>query len=474
MLILVSLAYLLSIELAVFISPYFVSLTGDDFAVISAHGLPVLVTGWGIALLVGLLAAAYPIHSMVHGKVIDSLRSIPGSVAGGGSRLRFILLTLQSLCGLGLTFVAGVIYFQISSLEHADKGFDANGLLYIHLWGEDPKTRNSSQSLVAALRQVNGVENATLVYSANPLQFRIRERNFNHPETHEVVRVATTWVGDQFRETMKIPLVEGRIFAAPPSPDEGAPGPTVENVFVNERFIKDFQLGSATEALGTCLYYITEGERSKVCRRITAVVGNHYQMLDENPVTAVVFVPTRSNDIYNLIVRYEPEHEKEIFSEIEKVWDDFSPDNSIYYNYLDDIILKDISAQRAIAMLVVITALGSLLLTVAGLYAMAKFFVARRGREIAIRRVLGASTMDIVRLMGTQLSKPVILGGFIGLPIGWHYAMDWLQAYAIRIQPEIWHAVVVGIVGVVFFVTTTTAEILRAVRIRPAKALHYE
>lgn len=482
MLILVSLAYGAALGLASLISPYFSSLTKPEFSAFNRDGFSIfsndqilmLLFGWGTALLFGFLASAYPVWSMVHSNVIGSLRDAQRSVAGGGSKLRFSLLALQSLFGIGLTFIAGTIYFQISNLEYIDKGFDAENLLYIHMWGEDPKVRHSSRAIVAALKQVDGVENATQIYSYLPLYFPVRPQTFIHPNSGENARVPTMWVGDEFIELMKIPLVTGRIFLAPPQPEEGEGPLAEENVFVNERFVHDYDMGSADEILGKCLYYIIRSKREDTCRRITAVVGNHFQKLDENPITPVVFIPERANNFYNIVVRYDPDSIKTTFKEIEKIWDGFSPEQGIYYQYLDDIVEKDIRAQKAIALLVVITAIGSLVLTIAGLYAMAKFVVARRGREIAIRRVLGATTFDIVRLVVIQLVKPIILGAFMGLPVGWYYAMDWLSSYSVRIEPEPWHAVLLGLVGVAFFIFTATSEILRAVRIRPAEALHYE
>lgn len=482
MLILMSLAYALAIGIAALISPYFSTLTQPEYSLFNKNGFNILsadhitmfLSGWAMALLLGLIASIYPVYSMVHSKVIHSLQRARQNIASAGSKLQFILLTLQSLCGLGLTFFAGIIYFQIISLEVADKGFDDTGLLYIHMWEEDPKVRKSSQALVAELRQIDGVENATMTFSALPLLFPAFEEPFIDPITGEKAQVPTILVGDHFIETMKISLVSGQIFSAPSKPEEDEMRPDEENIFVNERFVRNYQMGNADEILDKCLYYIFEGERDNMCRRITAVVGDHFQNLNENPVTAVVFVPKRDEEFYEIIVRYNPQRTKEIFNEVEKVWDSFSPEQGIYYNYLDDIILEDIRAQKAIAMLVVITAVGALFLTIAGLYAMAKFIVARRRREIAIRRVLGAKTRDIVTLVVIQLARPIIIGAFFGLAIGWYYAMDWLTVYSIRIEPEPWHAVIVGVFGVMFFLVTTTSEILYAVRIRPAEALHYE
>lgn len=95
-------------------------------------------------------------------------------------------------------------------------------------------------------------------------------------------------------------------------------------------------------------------------------------------------------------------------------------------------------------------------------------------REMVIRRVLGASKQTIMRLVIIDLMKPLLLGAIIGLPLGWIYARDWLMTYSIRIEPALWQLVLVGLIGLVFYLITVATEIRRASRIHPAQALHHE
>lgn len=484
-LILVTVAYLVGLALAALAAPYLGAVAGQEFSIDTTERSFIhltswklagfVISGWGLALLAGLVSSAYPVGALVQYKPIDLLRSMQRGIAGGGVRLRSLLLLAQTLFGLGLTFAAGVAYFQIDSFETADKGFDTNGILYLRLWGANNALRNAGGPLVTAIRRIDGVENAALVHSANPLENRIFEQIMDHPQTGNPISVPTMRVGDQFIETLGLPVIAGRITAAPPVQGDNDPAPSEVGIVVNERFVAAYGLGSAKQALGICLtYYIERNVRSQTCRSITAVVGDHYQKLDENPVTPVVFVPQSGNAFYNIMVRYDPTREQAVFNAITNVWDHHLPLYPIFYRYLDDILEDDVRSRLAIARLLILAAVGALVLTMAGLYALTKFIVLKRRREIAIRRAHGATGLEVVKLLLTQLMRPVLAGAVFGLSVSWYFSMEWLQTFAVRIAPQPWHVVTLGIIVIAFFILTVTGEVFRAARLRPAEVLHHE
>lgn len=474
-LILVSLAYLLAIVFAEVIAGQIGALIGSKFEVVSGeHALPLLV-GWALAFGVGILTAAYPIFALVRGKASDLLANFQRNLIGGGTKLRSLLIVLQTACGLGLVLGSGVIYLQTNHAEYADKGFEQDGLLYI-LAPRNRKDMQSAGPMKNTLERVEGIEDLSAASSPPPFLGRLWDRKIAHPSTAEHVEVKYATIGDNFMQTLGVPIVAGRI---PPAiePIEKDAAPLSEiRILVNELFVEEyFPNKSNQEVLDRCVFLIgSEDKQQDTCNKITAVVANYHQGSSEQALDATIFSPQKSKYTTYILVRYDPAEEKTLLPKIQAVWDEYFPFRTFKYDFFDDLIERVFTQQRATASLLLFTAIGSLILTVAGLYAMAKFVVARRGREFAIRRVLGASSRDIVKLVVMQLAKPIIIGACIGLPIGWYYAMDWLMAYSVRIEPEPWHAILLGIFGVAFFLITATGEILRAVRIRPAEALHYE
>lgn len=476
-LLIVTLAYGLALVLAESMVTPLKELIGTEFILISEQRLPELLSGWGIALIIGFLTALYPIWASLRGGISATLAGKQRGVAGGGNNLRSFLLTLQALCGLGLALVAGIIFSQTQYLENMDKGFDVEGLMYVNVDYQHRKDQpTATATLVKEFAAMKDVKN-TSTSLISPFVRTMGTRMSIHPVTGERISIDMVWHSDNFIETMGFKLIEGRIPKALPKPEKDALQPERQSVLVNETFLQKYSVGAAKEALGKCIHQVYTPrdaiEEVKICSEIVGVVGDHHVRAGEKPVRAELYVPISYAD-GTIILRINTQNIKQLLDDMNVIWRKVLPFAEFKYEFVDEMVAKAYAEYRAMSYLLLFTAIGSLFLTIAGLYAMAKFVVARRGREIAIRRVLGAPSRDIVKLVVVQLAKPIIIGALIGLPLGWYYAMDWLSAYSVRIEPEPWHAVALGIVGVAFFLVTAAGEILRAVRIRPAVALHYE
>ena len=476
-LLIVTLAYGLALVLAESMVAPLDELIGAEFILISGGRMPELLSGWGIALLIGFLTALYPIWVSLRDSISATLAGNQRGVAGGGNKIRSLLLALQALCGLGLALVAGVIFVQTQSLEKMDKGFDVDGLMYVSVYYHFTKDNPTAVgTLLNEFTNIKGVKNISAA-RIPPFSRRYSIMQAIHPVTGEEVSMDVVGHSDNYVETLGLKLIAGRAPKALPKPEKDAPPIMRQSVMANEAFLQKYSIGTAKEAIGTCIYTVytpkDAKEEVKTCLEIVGVLADHHEAAGENPVKAMVYMP--SSYVGNIIIlRVDTTNLKQLLDDMNVIWRKVLPFAEFKYKFLDEKVAEAYGQYRAMSYLLLFTAIGSLFLTVAGLYAMAKFVVARRGREIAIRRVLGASSSDIVKLVVVQLAKPIIIGALIGLPLGWYYAMDWLSAYSVRIEPVPWHAVLLGIFGVAFFLISATGEILRAVRIRPAEALHYE
>ena len=108
-----------------------------------------------------------------------------------------------------------------------------------------------------------------------------------------------------------------------------------------------------------------------------------------------------------------------------------------------------------------------------GLFGLAAFTAERRTKEIGIRKVLGARTRDIVRLLVWQFSRPVIIANIIAWPVAWWLMRDWLNGFDQRIAlapvPFVAAGVALGIA-----IATVVGHAMRVARANPIYALRYE
>ena len=109
-----------------------------------------------------------------------------------------------------------------------------------------------------------------------------------------------------------------------------------------------------------------------------------------------------------------------------------------------------------------------------GLFGLAAFTAERRTKEIGIRKVMGARTQDIVRLLLWQFSVPVLIANVIAWPVAWYYLRHWLDGYAYRIELNPLYFVAAGAVALVIAWLTVIGHALRVARANPVQALRYE
>ena len=105
---------------------------------------------------------------------------------------------------------------------------------------------------------------------------------------------------------------------------------------------------------------------------------------------------------------------------------------------------------------------------------LAAFTAERRTKEIGIRKVLGARTRDIVRLLVWQFTRPVILANLIAWPVAWWVMRDWLNTFDARIDLGPTPFVLAGLLALAIAVATIAGHAIKVARANPIHALRYE
>ena len=119
-------------------------------------------------------------------------------------------------------------------------------------------------------------------------------------------------------------------------------------------------------------------------------------------------------------------------------------------------------------------ALLAVLVACLGLFGLAAFTTERRTKEIGIRKVLGARTRDIVRLLAWQFSKPVIVANLIAWPVAWWAMREWLNTFDARIDLGPAPFVLAGLLALVIAIGTIAGHAFKVARANPIHALRYE
>ena len=141
----------------------------------------------------------------------------------------------------------------------------------------------------------------------------------------------------------------------------------------------------------------------------------------------------------------------------------------------DDIVAELYDAEQARGHDLRRLRLARVVIACLGLFGLAAFTAERRTKEIGIRKVLGARTRDIVRLLAWQFSRPVIIANLIAWPVAWWVMRDWLNRFdarialgadAVRRSP--------ALLALAIAVGTIAGHAMRVARANPIHALRYE
>ena len=142
--------------------------------------------------------------------------------------------------------------------------------------------------------------------------------------------------------------------------------------------------------------------------------------------------------------------------------------------FSEDIIQDLYKAEDARAKTFAAFALLSVIVGCLGLFGLAAFTAERRTKEIGIRKVLGASTRDIVQLLVWKFSRPVVIANLIAWPVAWWLMRDWLNSFDARIDLGFGPFLIAGIMALAIAAATVAGHALRVARANPIHALRYE
>jgi len=158
----------------------------------------------------------------------------------------------------------------------------------------------------------------------------------------------------------------------------------------------------------------------------------------------------------------------------ERVWKSVTNEVPFEAEYSDDIVAELYEAEDARAQTFGAFALLAILVACLGLFGLAAFTAERRTREIGIRKVFGASTWDILRLLVWQFSKPVLVANLIAWPVAWWAMRDWLNTFDARIDLGPTPFLLAGLLALAVAVGTVGGHAFRVARANPIHALRYE
>ncbi|MGI4744772.1 MAG: ABC transporter permease [Janthinobacterium lividum] len=470
---LVALAALVGLALAEGAIPLLNSAGGWSVAIdyrriVRLLALLVVVVGLGAGIYPSMLLAAYRPAA-----VLASARTPTGGRAG--IRLRNLLVLVQFVAAIAFAICTLVIDAQASFLRNADRGFDRQGLIIVQST-QLPELLSRQNVILDALRRVPGVVAATL---------SDREPDSNSTTVTDVNRpglvgpapdLVFETIGRDYDRTYVTRLVAGRLFDDAHRRDELAGPPTTgrtASTLLNESAVAILEFRNAHAAIGQTFSF--DGGQGKVTLEIIGVKADVRFMSPREPVAPQFYIyNTHGIENAQAAIRFSGVPRAEMMRRLQAAWRSVVPATPFVAKTADERLADFYQPDQQRARLFSAGAVLAIAIACVGLYGLASFNTARRVREIGIRKVLGASTHDVLLLLVGQFIRPVLIANVIAWPIAWVAMRGWLAGFDQRIALSPGYFVAATVAALAISILTVLGQAWRVARAEPGRALRYE
>ena len=431
---------------------------------------------WGLLILLAgaLVSGGYVAATLMHTHLITKLRGTGLSVGQTAWR-RHGLVVVQFGIAVVLIVVTMVLFQQVRFLQNRPLGLTLNRLLTIRspeVGKEQPdyKARRSAfRQQVAQLAFVEAWSNAGSVpgnyYNFNTAGVvRQTPRPGDENKTYNVV-----FVDHRFLPTFGIRLVAGQNFSPAQTETNAQTGTNYEQggfLLLNERAAQELGFASANAAVGQPVVW-NEGRYE-----VVGVVTNYRHLSPKTPVEALILFP-RSFSGY-LTLRLAPGDRVAQLTQLERLYKASFPGNPFDYFAVATRYNEQYQTEQQYGQLFSVSAGLAIFIACLGLFGLAAFTAQRRSKEIAVRKVLGATEASIVVLLAAEFLRSVGIAFVVVIPIAWWLADNWLQNFAEKTPLHWWIFAGAGLLALLITLLTVSTQSIRAAVANPVDSLRSE
>lgn len=409
-----------------------------------------------IILVVGLGSGFYPALVISSYLPIQSLRASPSNSNSGSPKLRKFLIILQFTISTCLIVVTAALYSQIVYSSKMDFGYNPSKLIQVN------NVNNVFKNEAAKLEQLRN----TSLSSMEVISGNSSSTSITLPKSKKYANIRVNSINEDFLKSFEVDLIAGRGFL----PGDVELDGKQRNVIINEAASILFGFQSPQEAIGVIFnsYNKTEATIIGVIPDLvinsvdTSVMPNMYNA--EKPKFLTTFTGRYKGD------------ERVVIAELQAIWKSIFPNRPFSYHLAEDRIANEFKEQHQQMIALSIVSALSILIACLGLYGLATFTADQRTKEIGIRKVLGASTRQIIQLLIWQFSKPILLAIAIAFPIAWYISEGMLEKFTYHYDTA-WLGVIclcVGLLTLAVAWITVGGQSALVARSKPVNALRDE
>jgi putative ABC transport system permease protein len=250
----------------------------------------------------------------------------------------------------------------------------------------------------------------------------------------------------------------------------------VSNVVINRRAANLLGIADPAEALGREIRIganFSEDDSLMLMVKIVGVVENVNFTSARNDTRSMIYLHDDKRFIH-VLARVRNVDPATIRAEAERLWRELVPARPFEAEFAEDAMARQYAEDEGLGRMFAVFVGLAVLIACLGLYGLASFTAERRTKEIGIRKVLGARTDHVVRLLAWDFAKPVLIANVIAWPVAWVLMRDWLDGFQHRIDLGPGFFVAAGGAALLIALLTVLGHALRVAGGNAIHALRYE
>ncbi|MAO41356.1 MAG: hypothetical protein CMK70_14470 [Pseudohongiella sp.] len=456
--VMMAIATLLSLLLIALISPWIAIPTVEQpLNYLFSNPAHVLAVS-AILLCTAFFAGLYPAFVLSSERPIGGLKGdFPKS--GKGATTRKALVIVQIAISTTAIIVLLVINAQIKFLQNQPLGFDPRSVVYLDFreWHMLSRYQALSNEL-ESVPEISSFTNSS--YLPGGLTGKLGYAPQTRGQGNTELMMSYALIDPSFFPTLGLSLIEGENF------NDTMTNPELGSVIVNQAAAQIF------EWAGPAVGQILRGRNGKDYR-VVGVIENARFNGPQHAVEPFVF-HLRSEPEWSLIIRMAPEAIESGLATIEAAWERVYPEHPFAYEMLSSRVEGLLGEEvEFLSQLLEFTFLA-IFVACLGLYGHATFSANQNARETAIRKVFGASGVDILKLTVREYSVLFLLANAVAWPVGFSLVKLWLSDFTDSVEVGLWHFVQAVMIVVLLGALTISAKVWQVVWVNPVTTLHYE
>jgi len=436
--------------------PKMENLFGGDVS-FSLFGHPIIfVFLFGLLVLVSFLAGLYPALIMSGFSPALAIKNKVAASAGGVG-LRKTLVVVQFAITAILIVSTLVVMKQMSFIRDKSLGFDTDAIAMIGL-PADSASLLKHNGFKERLLAIDGVKSVSFNGGA-PSSGNNNETSFTYNSSKSAdFQVNVKTADDAYFKTFGLTLVAGKALSK---------SDTTKEFVVNETLLKKLNVKNPEEAIGKIM---------RIWGASGPIVGvvkdfNNYSL---HEAIAPIAIFSRKTNNTRVALKLDKKEMAATLKNVEGAFNASFPDYVYENRFFDESLQGYYETERIMGALFKVFAGVVIFISFIGLFGLISFVATQRTKEIAIRKVLGASNFELVKMLNSSFMWMVLIANVVAWPVAYILISKWLTGFQYRIELSVWPFLIAMFISIIITLITVTLRSYKAARANTIDALKYE